>query len=168
MCLLAKFEVLKYVIVHLRNNFCSLLEQSIYLLPPPCLPFLSSLSSSSLPSPLFSLPSPPLPSPPLPSPPLPSPPLPSPPPFPLFLFHSLRERIAMGRERLSAVVGQRDRHLTAYHEAGHAIVALFTPGTHEIYKATIVPRGHALGMVGLPAFLYLSIYLSKKHVYVII
>ena len=37
--------------------------------------------------------------------------------------------------------------MTAYHEAGHAVVALYTPGAKSIHKATIVPRGHALGMV---------------------
>ena len=39
------------------------------------------------------------------------------------------------------------RRLTAYHEAGHALVAVLTPGANDIHKATIVPRGHALGLV---------------------
>ena len=60
-----------------------------------------------------------------------------------------RDKISMGRERLSAVVDPKDRHTTAYHEGGHAIMALFTPGAMPIYKATIVPRGPALGMVSI-------------------
>lgn len=55
----------------------------------------------------------------------------------------------MGRERLSAVVDPRDRNTVAYHEGGHAIMALFTPGAMPIYKATIVPRGPALGLVSI-------------------
>lgn len=53
----------------------------------------------------------------------------------------------MGRERRSAVIDPKDRHNVAYHEGGHAIVALFTPGALPLYKATIVPRGPALGVV---------------------
>lgn len=58
-----------------------------------------------------------------------------------------RDKISMGRERLSAVIDPKDRNIIAYHEGGHAIMALFTPGAMPLYKATIVPRGPALGMV---------------------
>lgn len=47
------------------------------------------------------------------------------------------------------VQSQEARRLTAFHEAGHALVALNTPGATPIHKATIVPRGHALGMVSM-------------------
>ena len=53
----------------------------------------------------------------------------------------------MGRERRSAVIHPKDRNTVAYHEGGHAIMALFTPGAMPLYKATIVPRGPALGLV---------------------
>lgn len=53
----------------------------------------------------------------------------------------------MGAERRSAVIAPEVRKLTAYHEGGHAIVAYFTQGAHPIHKATIMPRGQALGMV---------------------
>ena len=48
---------------------------------------------------------------------------------------------------MSMVKTQEARRLTAYHESGHALVAMHTDGTDPIHKATIVPRGHALGMV---------------------
>lgn len=53
----------------------------------------------------------------------------------------------MGAERTSAVMSDSVRELTAYHEGGHALVAYFTKGAHPIHKATIMPRGQALGMV---------------------
>lgn len=58
-----------------------------------------------------------------------------------------RDKILMGPERKSAVIEAKNRELVAYHEGGHALVALYTPGAMPIYKATIVPRGSALGMV---------------------
>ena len=58
-----------------------------------------------------------------------------------------KDRIMMGAERKSAVITEESRRLTAYHEGGHAIVACYTEGALPVHKATVVPRGMALGMV---------------------
>ncbi|KAG1140540.1 hypothetical protein G6F37_002541 [Rhizopus arrhizus] len=66
------------------------------------------------------------------------------------LEHS-KDKIIMGAERRSAVITEESKRLTAYHEGGHALVAYYTPGAMPLHKATIMPRGSALGMtVQLP------------------
>lgn len=57
-----------------------------------------------------------------------------------------KDKILMGAERRSAVIQQKDKVMTAYHEGGHALVAMLTKDTTPLYKATIMPRGHALGL----------------------
>ncbi len=58
-----------------------------------------------------------------------------------------KDKVMMGSERRSMVMTENERKLTAYHEAGHAIIALNIPESDPIHKATIIPRGRALGMV---------------------
>ena len=61
-------------------------------------------------------------------------------------FDWAKDKIIMGAERRSAVIQQKDKVMTAYHEGGHALVAMFTKEADPLYKATIMPRGHALGI----------------------
>ncbi|AXI45699.1 cell division protein FtsH [Sulfitobacter sp. SK012] len=62
-------------------------------------------------------------------------------------FESAKDKIMMGAERRSMVLTQEQKEKTAYHEAGHAIVGISLPKCDPVYKATIIPRGGALGMV---------------------
>jgi len=57
-----------------------------------------------------------------------------------------KDKILMGAERRSAVIQEKDKLMTAYHEGGHALVAMMTEAAMPLYKATIMPRGHALGL----------------------
>ncbi|GEM17264.1 ATP-dependent zinc metalloprotease FtsH [Gluconobacter oxydans] len=62
-------------------------------------------------------------------------------------FEEAKDKVMMGAERRSMVMTEDEKRSTAYHESGHAICAIFTPGSDPIHKATIVPRGRALGLV---------------------
>ena len=61
-------------------------------------------------------------------------------------FERAKDKIMMGAERRSMVMPEEERKNTAYHEAGHAIVARLLPGTDPVHKVTIIPRGRALGV----------------------
>ncbi|WFW29617.1 MAG: ATP-dependent zinc metalloprotease FtsH [Wolbachia endosymbiont of Menacanthus eurysternus] len=62
-------------------------------------------------------------------------------------FEYARDKVMMGMERRSLIMTEKEKKLTAYHEAGHAIVAVNMPASDPIHKATIIPRGRALGLV---------------------
>ncbi len=62
-------------------------------------------------------------------------------------FEDAKDKVMMGAERKSMAMSEEEKKLTAYHEAGHAIVALNVPDADPVHKATIIPRGRALGMV---------------------
>jgi cell division protease FtsH len=62
-------------------------------------------------------------------------------------LEAAKDKVMMGAERRSMVMSEEEKRLTAYHEAGHAVVAWCTPASDPIHKATIIPRGRALGMV---------------------
>ncbi|WP_448203390.1 ATP-dependent zinc metalloprotease FtsH [Azospirillum sp. sgz302134] len=62
-------------------------------------------------------------------------------------FEAAKDKVMMGAERRSMVMTEEEKKLTAYHEAGHAIVAIHQPDSDPVHKATIIPRGRALGMV---------------------
>jgi len=77
-------------------------------------------------------------------------------------FESAKDKVMMGAERRSMVMSEEEKMLTAYHEAGHAIVGLNVPQHDPIHKATIIPRGRALGLVlSLPERDQLSVTFTK-------
>jgi cell division protease FtsH len=61
-------------------------------------------------------------------------------------FEMAKDKVMMGRERRSMIISDEEKKSTAYHEAGHAIVASMTPGADPIHKVSIIPRGMALGL----------------------
>ncbi len=79
-------------------------------------------------------------------------------------FEDAKDKVMMGAERRSLVMTEEEKKLTAYHEGGHALVALKLPESDPIHKATIIPRGRALGMVmRLPERDQVSITRAKLH-----
>ncbi|GBE13067.1 ATP-dependent zinc metalloprotease FtsH [bacterium BMS3Bbin14] len=62
------------------------------------------------------------------------------------VLEKAKDKIMMGAERKSLIVSEKEKEITAYHEAGHALVARLLPGTDPIHKVTIIPRGRALGL----------------------
>ncbi|MEN0041021.1 MAG: ATP-dependent zinc metalloprotease FtsH [Pseudomonadota bacterium] len=62
-------------------------------------------------------------------------------------FEDAKDKVMMGAERRTMVMSEEEKRNTAYHEAGHALVAISVPSSHPVHKATIIPRGRALGMV---------------------
>lgn len=79
-------------------------------------------------------------------------------------FEDAKDKVMMGTERRSMVMTEDEKKMTAYHEAGHAIVAVHEPASDPIHKATIIPRGRALGMVmRLPERDSYSYHRDKMH-----
>jgi cell division protease FtsH len=73
-------------------------------------------------------------------------------------FEYAKDKVMMGVERRSTVISDEEKRVTAYHEAGHTLVAKMLPGTDPIHKVTIIPRGMALGVTQqLPS--------EEKHAY---
>jgi cell division protease FtsH len=73
-------------------------------------------------------------------------------------FENAKDKVMMGAERKSMIISQEEKKLTAYHEAGHALVAMLLPGTDPIHKVTIIPRGMALGLTQ-------QLPIDEKHTY---
>jgi cell division protease FtsH len=62
------------------------------------------------------------------------------------LLEKAKDKVMMGAERKSMIISEKEKNITAYHEAGHAVVARLLPDTDPIHKVTIIPRGRALGL----------------------
>ena len=79
-------------------------------------------------------------------------------------FEDAKDKVMMGAERRSMVMTEEEKKMTAYHEAGHALVSINEPASDPIHKATIIPRGRALGMVmRLPERDSYSYHRDKMH-----
>ena len=61
-------------------------------------------------------------------------------------FEQAKDKVLLGTERRSLIMSEEDRRITAYHEAGHALVAMLSPAADPVHKVTIIPRGMALGV----------------------
>ena len=61
-------------------------------------------------------------------------------------FEAAKDKVLMGAERRSMVITEKEKKVTAYHEAGHALVSLLTPGSDPVHKVSIIPRGRAMGV----------------------
>ena len=73
-------------------------------------------------------------------------------------FEMSKDKVLMGVERKSMILSEEEKRNTAYHEAGHALVAALTPGTDPLHKVTIIPRGMALGLT-------MQLPIDDKHTY---
>ncbi|MFQ5631224.1 MAG: ATP-dependent zinc metalloprotease FtsH, partial [bacterium] len=73
-------------------------------------------------------------------------------------FEEAKDKTLMGTERKSMIITDEEKRITAYHEAGHALVAKCTPGADPVHKVTIIPRGRALGVT-------MSLPIDEKHNY---
>ena len=69
-----------------------------------------------------------------------------------------KDKVMMGAERKSMIISEEEKKMTAYHEAGHALIAKLLPGTDPIHKVTIIPRGRALGLTQ-------QLPIDEKHTY---
>lgn len=79
-------------------------------------------------------------------------------------FEQAKDKVMMGPERRSMVMTAAQKEMTAYHEAGHALVGMTLPKCDPVYKATIIPRGGALGMVmSLPEMDRLNMFKDECH-----
>ena len=84
-------------------------------------------------------------------------------------FENAKDKVMMGSERRSMVMSEDEKKLTAYHEAGHAVATLHSPASDPIHKATIIPRGSALGMVmRLPERDQLSMRIDQMKAHLVI
>ena len=73
-------------------------------------------------------------------------------------FEDAKDKVLMGVERRSMVITEKEKKITAYHEAGHALVAYLLPDTDPLHKVTIIPRGQALGVT-------MQLPVDEKHTY---